>query len=105
MAAPLQILLDPAATRDVLVPTQALPPGALPGDVLAIRPLATSSSTKDRPLLYKVPLPVDESEPQQLQRVRRARPTVVVNPQVAQSFGWLKTRAEVDLQLVRSGSG
>ncbi|KAL8286984.1 hypothetical protein RQP46_003990 [Phenoliferia psychrophenolica] len=93
--APLVIAIDPSATKDVQLPST----GFVPGDVLAIRPTQPHANGKDRPLLFKVPLPDEgiESSAQQ-QKGRRNKANVVLSPAVAQSFGWAKTRTEVDLQ-------
>ncbi|KAK4703680.1 hypothetical protein P7C70_g2534, partial [Phenoliferia sp. Uapishka_3] len=100
----LSIQIDPQATRDVQVPTLALPPSTLPGDIIAITPLNQPSNTSNKKvqsttLLYKVPSP-DEDAEQQNQRSRRSKAHLVLGPSVGQSFAWVRTREDVKLELL-----
>ncbi|GAA6011342.1 hypothetical protein JCM10207_008307 [Rhodosporidiobolus poonsookiae] len=107
--AALELHIDTAATQDVFVAQHALPPNALPGDLVAIRPVVHKRSKgkgKDQPLLYKVDKPpeVDEAKDQGVVGLarRRAKAQVTVTPTVAQSFGWIKNRIEIELTLIPS---
>ena len=94
--APLALVIDPSATKDVILPAS----GALPGDIIALRPLHRRPGSKDRPLLYKVPPP--SADPDEAGKGKRNKGNVVVSPAVGLSFDWVKTRVEVELQTVRS---
>lgn len=92
MAQELQV--DAAATVDVSIDAGALPAGAVPGDLIAIRP-AQARPGKDQPILYKV---LEQSEDSKSWRHRAA---VIIHPNCAQSFKWVSSnRTEVILELV-----
>ncbi|GAA5913391.1 hypothetical protein JCM6882_004107 [Rhodosporidiobolus microsporus] len=107
---PVELHIDTQAQQDVVVAPSAFPPDALPGDLIAIRPVLPSRSKgkgKDKPLLFKVDKAADPQEQENegkggvvgLAR-RRGKSQVTVSPMVAQSFGWVKNRIEVELSLV-----
>jgi hypothetical protein len=98
--APLELHVDPSATADIYIAPSALPPGAIPGDLVAIRPANVGKGkAKDRPLLYKVPARVAE-EDDDGGKGRRGSAQVIVTPNVALSFTWAKRRTQVVLDLV-----
>ncbi|GAA5948734.1 hypothetical protein JCM21900_005277 [Sporobolomyces salmonicolor] len=115
--APVELHIDTSATHDLVVHPTAYPPDSLPGDLIAIRPVLPPSSKgkgKDRPLLYKIPPQGGEDDDKGsgagagagraadgLSR-RRASAAVTVSPTLAQAFGWVKSRMQVDLSLIPS---
>jgi hypothetical protein len=95
-----ELHVDPNATIDINLNCHALPTGALPGDLVAIRPLTTRNGKRnDRPLLYKVP-PRGADDDDDVVKGRRAGAQVIVTPNVALSFPWAKRRTQVVLDLV-----
>ncbi|BGP46641.1 vacuolar membrane-associated protein iml1 [Rhodotorula kratochvilovae] len=110
---PVELHVDTAATSDVFVLPSALPPDAVAGDLVAIRPVLRPGSKgkgKDRPLLFRVDKNADQDDqaatggdgPVGLAARRRGKAQVTVSPVVAQSFSWIKNRIEVELSLIPS---
>ncbi|KAM0748165.1 hypothetical protein T439DRAFT_349523 [Meredithblackwellia eburnea MCA 4105] len=110
------VQIDAQATKDIQIPLQALP-SILPNDIVQILPDTSSTSEHDhpqqrtkkpKPLLYKVPSLVQQSDTSQdddilqQQRIKRSNKsnTIVINPTLAQSFNWLKSRSKVVLSIL-----
>ncbi|BGP14497.1 hypothetical protein JCM10213_003083 [Rhodosporidiobolus nylandii] len=109
---PLELYVDPTAQQDVLILPTSYPPNTLPGDLIAVRPVLSASAKgkgRDKPLLFKVDKPpeLDAGEKDGLAKVglgaqRRGKASVTVSPTVAQGFGWVKNRCEVELSRIPS---
>ena len=119
---PVELHVDTAATVDISIHPSALPPDAVPGDLVAVRPVLSPSSKgkgRDKPLLYKVEKTADADDAANVNANagggggdaglvglatatrRRGKAQVIVSPMLAQSYSWVKTRTEVELSLVR----
>ena len=115
---PVELHVDTAATVDISIHPSALPPDAVPGDLVAVRPVLSPSSKgkgRDKPLLYKVEKTADADDAANATAAggdaglvglatatrRRGKAQVTVSPMLAQSYSWVKTRTEVELSLVR----
>lgn len=120
---PVELHIDTAANVDISIHPSALPPDAVPGDLVAVRPVLSPSSkgkARDKPLLYKVEKLPDPDEAANgtnggvggsggdaglvglAATRRRGKAQVTVSPMLAQSYSWVKTRTEVELSLVRT---
>ncbi|GAA5869052.1 hypothetical protein JCM3774_002461 [Rhodotorula dairenensis] len=120
---PVELHVDTAATVDISIHPSALPPDAVPGDLVAVRPVLSPSSkgkARDRPLLYKVEKLADAETAANgtnggggggggggdaglvglAATRRRGKAQVTVSPMLAQSYSWVKTRTEVELSLI-----
>ena len=115
---PVELHVDTAETVDISIHPSALPPDAVPGDLVAVRPVLSPSSKgkgRDKPLLYKVEKTADADDAANATAAggdaglvglatatrRRGKAQVTVSPMLAQSYSWVKTRTEVELSLVR----
>ncbi|KAG0667651.1 vacuolar membrane-associated protein iml1 [Rhodotorula mucilaginosa] len=118
---PVELHVDTAATVDISIHPSALPPDAVPGDLVAVRPVLSPSSKgkgRDKPLLYKVEKTADADDAANVNANagggggdaglvglatatrRRGKAQVIVSPMLAQSYSWVKTRTEVELSLI-----
>ena len=91
----LTLHVDPSLNVYIAVSASALPRDALPGSLVAIRPVVPVTSKGkqvDRPLLYRVGSN-DDGE-------RKRGKTVTVNGHVQQGVKWIKNRVQIELSLV-----
>ncbi|KAM0788563.1 hypothetical protein ACM66B_001688 [Microbotryomycetes sp. NB124-2] len=99
-----ELQVDPQATQDVFVSSAALPEGARPDDVVAIRPANVGKGkAKDRPLLFKIDNSTLQDDEQTAGGARRrGKAQVVVASHIAQSLPWITNRQDVFVTLVDS---
>lgn len=88
--------VDTSLSVDIAVPASILPEDAVPGSLIAIRPVLPITTSKgkqvDRPLLFRVGSN-DEGD-------KRRGKNVIVNGHVSQAIKWVKNRVQVQLSVV-----